>query len=422
LSDATGAPASLCIRDAAKVFRVDAPRPVRGDALQAILPDENASIVCAGGTVTGVGAGADAAVTLDATGCTVVPGFVDPHTHLPFYGWRGDEDAARLTGVRYESIHAEEGGIFRSVRMLADASDDDVLAFSEELARAMLAAGTTTFETKSGYGLSVDAELRQLRLARALAEHVPQRVVTTCLAAHAVPRNHTQGEWIGRAANDLLPRAVEDGLASACDLYVESIAFALEHAARLAQTAADLGLRMRVHADQLADNQTASFAARWGFATADHLNHSSLDAIGDLAEAATCAVLLPGATFTLRQTKKPEARAMIDAGAAVAIGTDLNPGTSPIHSMPFVMALACRLYGLRPLEALVAATANAAYALGLDDGTGTVSIGGPADLVVIDAPDFESVVYRPDHDWVAAVVCRGELVHIAPSARRRVTR
>lgn len=417
--EATG---SISIDNAAKVYRMDGPAPARGDALGSVLPDENVSIDCSEGRVRAVGEAGDTDVTLDATGWTVVPGFVDPHTHLPFYGWRGDEDAARLSGVRYESIHAEEGGIFRSVRLLAEASDDDVLSFSEDLARAMLRAGTTTFETKSGYGLSVDAELRQLRLARAVAERVPQRVLTTCLAAHAVPRGQTQGEWIGRAANELLPRAAEEGLASACDLYVESIAFALEHAARLAEAASDLGLRMRVHADQLADNQTGSFAARWGFATADHLNHSSQDAIGDLASSDTCAVLLPGATFTLRQSKKPEARAMIEAGAAVALGTDLNPGTSPIHSMPFVMALACRLYGLRPIEALAAATVNAAYALGLDDGTGTITAGGPGDLVVLGAPDFESLVYRPDHDWVAAVVCRGELVHLASWAEERVAR
>jgi imidazolonepropionase len=401
---------------------MEGPAPLRGESFGAILPDESVSIVCAGGRVESVGEGEDTDVTFDASGCTVVPGFVDPHTHLPFYGWRGDEDAARLSGVRYESIHAEEGGIFRSVRLLAEAPDEDVLAFSEGLARAMLAAGTTTFETKSGYGLTVDAELRQLRLARALSERIPQRVVTTCLAAHAIPRGQTQGEWIGRAANELLPRVAEEGLASACDLYVESIAFALEHAARLSEAASELGLRMRVHADQLADNQTASFAARWGFATADHLNHSSLDAIGDLASSDTCAVLLPGATFTLRQAKRPEARAMIEAGAAVALGTDLNPGTSPVHSMPFVIALACRLYGLRPMEALVAATVNAAYALGLSDGTGSIVAGGPADLVVIGAPDFESVVYRPDHDWVAAVVCGGELVHVAPWAEERVRR
>ena len=413
----------LVLRGAARVYRCGDGVPLRGQALAELAPDEGTSVSCTNGVVEAIGAGASAAATasFDATGCCVVPGFVDCHTHLPFYGWRGDEDAARLSGVRYESIHQDEGGIYRSARLLAEASDENVLDFSAGLAASMLAAGTTTFETKSGYGLSVAAELRQLRLARALAERVPQRVVTTCLAAHAVPHDKSAGEWVGEAANELLPQAAAEGLAGACDLYVESIAFALEHAARLSEVATGLGWRMRVHADQLTDNQTASFAARWGFATADHLNHASPAAAGDLASSDTVAVLLPGATFTLRQTQKPPARMLIDEGAIVALGTDLNPGTSPIHSMPFVMALACRLYGLRPIEALAAATVNAAFALGLGDGAGTIRVGTRADLVVLDAPDFESIVYRPDRDWVAAVVCDGRLVHVAPWARDRLS-
>jgi imidazolonepropionase len=359
-------------------------------------------------------------VTIDGSGCTVVAGFVDPHTHLPFYGWRADEDAARLSGVRYEALHSEEGGIYRSARMLANASDEEVLDFSQKLARSMLAHGTTTFETKSGYGLSVEAELRQLRLARRLADSVPQTVVTTCLAAHAIPHGKSAGEWVGEAAEQLLPAAADEGLASACDLYVESIAFALEHAARLSSAADDLGLRMRVHADQLEDGQAGAFAARWGFRSADHLNHTSVDAAGDLAASDTAAVLLPGATFTLRQAKKPLARDLIDKGAIVALGSDLNPGTSPIHSMPFVMALACRLYGLRPFEALAAATVNAAYVVGLDNEVGRLQPGYRADMVLLEAPSFEEVTYRPDHDPVAVVICGGEIVHVAESARGRI--
>jgi imidazolonepropionase len=304
--------------------------------------------------------------------------------------------------------------------MLANASDEEVLDFSQKLARSMLAHGTTTFETKSGYGLSVEAELRQLRLARRLADSVPQTVVTTCLAAHAIPHGKSAGEWVGEAAEQLLPAAADEGLASACDLYVESIAFALEHAARLSSAADDLGLRMRVHADQLEDGQAGAFAARWGFRSADHLNHTSVDAAGDLAASDTAAVLLPGATFTLRQAKKPLARDLIDKGAIVALGSDLNPGTSPIHSMPFVMALACRLYGLRPFEALAAATVNAAYVVGLDNEVGRLQPGYRADMVLLEAPSFEEVTYRPDHDPVAVVICGGEIVHVAESARGRI--
>jgi imidazolonepropionase len=358
----------------------------------------------------------------EAEGCTVVPGFVDPHTHLPFYGWRADEDGARLSGVRYETIHSEEGGIFRSARLLAGADDDDVVSFAVREAEAMLRHGTTTFEMKSGYGLSVEAELRQLRLARRAAESVQQRTVTTCLAAHAIPKGKSQGEWVGEVARDLLPVAAEEGLADACDIYVESIAFALEHAARLGETAASLGLAMRVHADQLADNQTASFATRWGFRSADHLNHTPPEGVGDLAESDTAAVLLPGATFTLRQTKKPPARDLVDAGALVALGSDFNPGTSPISSMPFVIALACRTYGLRPLEALAAATVNAAHVLGLGTEVGQLRPGYRGDAVILDAPSFDHLTYRPDADLVAAVICEGRPVYVAPRAERRITK
>ncbi|MFN2593294.1 MAG: imidazolonepropionase [Actinomycetota bacterium] len=392
---------------------------MRGPAAFAELaPHESSGLLIDDGVVAAVGDIVSEDDRFDASGCTVVPGFVDCHTHVPFFGWRADEDAARLAGVRYETLHQEEGGIFRSARMLAEASDDQVLAFSADLAGQMLQCGTTTFETKSGYGLSVDAELRQLRLAKQLAERVPQRVVSTCLAAHAIPKGTSAGEWIGIAATELLPHAVEEDLCTACDLYVEQIAFALEHAARLEHACKDLGLRMRVHADQLDDNQTGAFAARWGFATADHLNHTSIAAVGDLAASDTVAVLLPGATFTLRQNKKPPARDLIESGAVVALGTDLNPGTSPIHSMPFVIALACRIYGLRPIEALAAATVNAASALGID--AGTIAVGKRADVVILNTASFEHVPYRPDSDLVAAVVCGGELAYVAPTATDRL--
>lgn len=412
---------SLLLKDADSVVTLEGAAPVRGASFADIEVRPGGSISCADGRIVGVGPPAEGTDSVfDATGCTVIPGLIDCHTHLPFFGWRADEDAARLSGVRYEDIHGRSGGIFRSAQLLAGAQDRQVIAFSSRLALQMLRAGTTTFETKSGYGLSVEAELRQLRLARELATKVPQRVTATCLAAHAVPEGKDQGQWIGEAANDLIPVAAAEGLCSAVDVYVESIAFALEHAARLAEAAKAHGLSMRVHADQLADNQTASFAARWNFRSADHLNHSSLDAIDDLAAGETAAVLLPGATFTLRQAAKPQARAMIEAGAIVALGTDLNPGTSPIGSLPLAMALACRLYSLSPIEALAAATVNAAYVLGLESEVGRIEPGLGADLVILDAPSFEHLVYRPDGDHVVAVVIAGEIAYLRPGSEPRL--
>lgn len=411
---------SLLVSGAGCLITMAGDGPLRGAALNAPETISGGSVLCSGDRFVSPGQ-APAEVEFDASGCTVVPGFVDPHTHLPFYGWRADEDSARLSGVRYETLHREEGGIFRSRRLLAETSDEEVLSFGERLAGEMLRSGTTTFEMKSGYGLSVDAELRQLRLAARLAERIPQKVVSTCLAAHAVPDGKTQGAWVGEVSDVLLPRVVAEGLASACDIYVESIAFALEHAARLSTAAQALGLTMRVHADQLADNQTASFATRWDFRSADHLNHTSREGVADLAGSDTAAVLLPGATFTLRQTKKPPVEDLVQSGAIVALGSDLNPGTSPIRSMPFVIALACRLYGMRPLEALVAATVNSAWVLGLEDEVGRIQDGHRADLVVLDMPSPDHLAYRPDHDHVLAVVCAGELVYVAEGAERRVT-
>jgi imidazolonepropionase len=411
---------SLVISNAGQIVTLDGSGPLRGDSLRSVTAATRASVGIQNGSIESVGRASGGDSEFDASGCTVVPGFVDCHTHLPFFGWRADEDAARLSGIRYETLHREEGGIFRSARLLAEATDADILDFSLDLAGQMLRSGTTSFETKSGYGLSVEAELRQLRLAGRLAAAVPQTVVSTCLAAHAVPKGTSAGQWAGEAANELLPVVASEGLATSVDVYVESIAFALEHAARLNEAAKPLGLGMRIHADQLEDGQGGSFAARWDFVSADHLNHTSLPAVGDIAASDTAAVLLPGATFTLRQSKKPPARNLIEEGALVALGSDLNPGTSPIASMPFVMSLACRLYGLRPLEALAAATVNSAHVCGLGDSVGRLAPGYRADLVVLDVPAFEHVCYRPDHDAVLAVICGGEVVHVAPGAEGRL--
>ena len=411
---------TLVLEEAAQVVPLKGEGPLRGRALAEIEPLIGASLLCSGDRIV-ESLGQEPEIAIDARGCTVVPGFVDCHTHLPFYGWRGDEDAARLAGVRYEALHQSDGGIFRSARLLAEAADDEILDFSSALAAEMLACGTTSFETKSGYGLSVGGELRQLALAGRLAAEVPQNVVLTCLAAHAVPPGCSADEWVEIAAEDLLPRASREAPLAACDLYVESIAFGVDHAERLARAAAELGLGMRVHADQLSDGGGARRAAELGFVSADHLNFTSPRGVRQLARSDTAAVLLPGATFTLRQETKPPARALADAGAILALGTDLNPGTSPLISMPFVMTLACRLYGLSPIEALAAATVNSAHVLGLAD-VGRLVPGYRADLVLLDVPSFDQALYRPDVNAVLAVVAGGELVHLAARAEHRVTK
>jgi imidazolonepropionase len=342
-------------------------------------------------------------------GCTIAPGFVDCHTHLPFVGWRDDEFEARLGGVSYRDLHGE-GGIARSATQLAAASDDEVLAFCRPLVREMVDHGTTAIELKTGYGLSVEAELRQARLARRLAEAAPQTCTVTLLACHAVPRGMERSTWVRLACEELIPAAAAEGLADAVDVYVEDIAFSLEDLSAVAEAAAAHGLALRCHADQLGPSGAAEAAVALGARSADHLNHVSPNGIAALGAApATVATLLPASTLFLRGMP-PDVRGLVGAGAAVAIATDCNPGTSPTVSMPEVVALACSLYRLTPLEALAAATANPAWVLGLGATHGTLAPGRRADLLILDAEAFRQVPYRPGHNPVQRTYIGGRRV------------
>jgi imidazolonepropionase len=345
----------------------------------------------------------------------LVPGFVDPHVHLPFVGWRADEFEARLAGRSYRDVHGADGGIFRSSRMLAEADDEDVLTFSAALAADMLATGTTALELKTGYGLSVDAELRQARLARTLSERIPQTCRVTLLACHAVPRGVDRAAWVRTACDELIPTAAADGLVDQVDIYVEDIAFDLDDLGRVAEAAGTAGLPLRVHADQLGDTGAAAAAVRLGARSADHLNHCNAEGVAALgASERTAAVLLPASTFFLGATPPP-VDALRSAGAAIALATDCNPGTSPVSSIPEAIAIACAAYGLGPLEALTAATRNAAWVLGLESAHGVLAPGFRADVVLLDVPTFAHVPYRPGRNPVAATIVGGDLVAGDPS-------
>ena len=339
---------------------------------------------------------------------SIVPGFVDSHTHLPFVGWRADEFEARLGGVDYRSLHGE-GGIYRSARLFGEASDDEVLEFCRPLIAEMARHGTTTIEMKTGYGLSIASELRQARLARRLAEEAPQLCVVTLLACHAVPHDGLRSDWVVKVTGELIPAAAAEGLADAVDIYVEDIAFSVADLEAGASAAASAGLRLRCHVEQLSNMGAAAAAARLGAATADHLNHLDDDGIATLARSDTIAGLLPASTFVLG-SRPPPARALLEAGAAVSIASDLNPGTSPVLSMPEVIAMACAIYRLSPQEALVAATANAACALGVGERVGTLEVGKRADIVLLEAGPVE-VPYRPGHNPVRATVAGGTRVY-----------
>ncbi|MET0800227.1 MAG: imidazolonepropionase [Actinomycetota bacterium] len=378
----------------------------RGDGVGVAWDDD--------GTIVFVGAAAELpwqpSIGTPDRGC-LVPGFVDCHTHVPFIGWRADEFEARLRGVSYRALHGGDGGIFRSSRMFAEASDDEVLSFSRALLTEMLALGTTALELKTGYGLSVDQELRAARLARRLADDVPQTCTVTLLAAHAVPPGVARTEWVRTACTELIPEAARQGLADAVDVYVEDIAFSLDDLEAIAGTASAAGLAVRVHADQLGDSGAAAAAARLGARSADHLNHCSPEGVAALASGETVAGLLPASTFFLRGRPAPVA-ALREAGIPIALASDANPGTSPVVSMPEVIAMAAGVYEVPPLEALTATTLNPAWVLGLAGRLGTLEIGKRADVVLLEEPSFAQVPYRPGHVPVVATVVGG--VHREP--------
>ncbi|MGZ4171912.1 MAG: imidazolonepropionase [Solirubrobacteraceae bacterium] len=413
-------PPSLSITGAAQVLRPprDHLQHLRGDELAAQTL-EPGDVSARDGWITTLEADPIAEVTIDASGCAVLPGFVDCHTHLPFAGWRWDEYEQKLTGVPYEEIARRGGGITSSARALREASDDEVLAQSSALAREMLAAGTTTFECKSGYGLSREGEMRALVLARELEIQVAQATTSTALLAHAIPEGHTADSWM-RVVQEMMPEVVAAGSVTALDIFVESIAFGVEHLKLMGELASASGLALRTHVEQLSCLRSVPVAIAAGARSVDHLSQIHPDDIAPLGEARCAAVLLPGAEFLGAERRAP-ARAIIDAGAIFTLATDANPGTSPVFSMPVVIGLASRLYGLSAREALGACTLNAAWTLDLHHDRGSIEVGKRADLLVLDGP-AESVAYRFGHNPVAITVVGGEVIHVRDdAAAERIT-
>ena len=367
------------------------------------------SIAIADGRIAGFERDDGAAVRIDATGCAVIPGLVDCHTHLPFAGWRAEEYELKVTGVAYEEIARRGGGIAASARAFAQASDEEILAQARSLVAEMLACGTTAFEGKTGYGLSVDAEARAVRLGREL---VADRV--TGLFAHAVPDGYDADAWMDEV--DALAAAAD---IDALDIYVESVAFANEHLERLGAIAAREGVALRAHVEQFNANRSVPVALAAGARSVDHLACLHPDDIAPLAAAECAAVLLPGAEF-MSAERTPPARELADAGAICVLATDCNPGTSPIVSLPLIVGLAVRRYGWTALEALLACTLNAAWVLGLSGELGSLEVGKRADVVLLDEP-ISHVPYRFGRNPVCLVVRGGEIAWVRPDAAGRVS-
>jgi imidazolonepropionase len=317
-------------------------------------------------------------------GAWVTPGLVDCHTHLVFGGNRSGEFEQRLEGATYEEIAAAGGGILSTVRATRAASLDELIEASRPRLRALIAGGVTTVEIKSGYGLDVDGELKMLRAARMLGQSEPIRVERTLLALHALPPEFRERreEYVELAISTLLPAVTSEDLAGAVDAYCEGIGFTPEEVRAWFEAASDLGLKVKLHAEQLSNLHGAALAAEFQALSADHLEHVDEAGVRAMAEAGMTAVLLPGAYYALRETRPPPVSLLRRHGVPVAVATDCNPGTSPTLSPTLMMSMACTLFGLTPEEAVTGMTRNAARALGLQDEVGTISPGKAADLCV----------------------------------------
>ncbi len=348
---------------------------------------------------------------LDAGGGTVIPGFVDAHTHLPFAGFREDEFDRRLAGESYAEIAAGGGGIVATVAATRAASFDELLALTLQRLDRQLLAGTTTTEAKSGYGLELEAELKQLRVLREAAHRHPVEIAATAMPAHEVPPEwrHDPDGYVELIVARIHPAIAAQKLAEGVDVFCERGVFSPHQTRRVLADVHRYGWRVHLHADELSDLGGGKLAAELAAASASHLLHVSPEGIAALAQAGVVAVLLPGASFFLRERYAP-ARELVEAGVPVALATDCNPGSSPTESMPAIMALACLGARLSSEEALVAATVNSAAALGRAARIGTLEVGKQADLVVLDAPSPRHLVYHYGVNLVRHVVKAGRVV------------
>jgi imidazolonepropionase len=350
------------------------------------------------------------AEVVDAGGRVVLPGFVDAHTHLVFAGNRLDDFERRARGETYEQIAKAGGGIWSTVEKTRAASDVDLLAQAKKHAHWFLRCGTTTVEAKSGYGLTREDELKILRVMRRLNEETRLEIVPTFLGAHAVPREISADEYLDLVVNDMLPRVVSEKLAEFCDVFCEAGYFNIEQSKRILDAAKRLGLKLRIHADQLSSSGAAKLAAESKATTADHLEKTGEEGIAALRSAGVQPVLLPGSVYALGSTRYPRAREMIGAGLAVVIATDFNPGSSPTPSMPMILSLACTQMKMSPAEAITASAINAAYSLGRGEKIGSLEAGKLANFSVFDCEDYRELAYWFGVPQASSVYVQGERV------------
>jgi imidazolonepropionase len=350
--------------------------------------------------------------TVDLGGRCVTPGLIDPHTHVVYGGNRAQEWEMRLNGISYAEIARRGGGVTSTVRATRAARDTDLISGAERRLRRMCAEGMTTIEIKSGYGLDVETELRMLRVARGLERRFPITVRTTFLGAHTIPPEYKNNPdaYVTLICDEMLPRIAAEGLADAVDAFCETVAFNAEQTAQVFSAAAALGLRVKLHADQLSDGGGGELAARFGALSADHLEYTSASGVAALAAAGTVAIVLPGAYYFLRERQLPPIAALRAAGVPIAIATDCNPGTSPVVSLLLVMNFACTLFGFTPEQALRGATIEAARALDMHASHGSIEAGKVADLAVWDVEHPAELAYELGANPCYAVYKNGQRV------------
>jgi imidazolonepropionase len=414
--------AVLVIRGAAQLVCVSqqGERLKRGPAMRSLAALEDGAIILRDGRIDWVGPSAklpptspDAKV-IDATGKTVLPGFVDSHTHLVFAGSREDEFELRLEGRTYQEIAAQGGGIAATVRRVREAAKDDLKELARRRLQRLLRFGVTTVEVKSGYGLSPADERKCLEVVADLNDEGPWELVPTFLGAHAVPPEFRSDRdaYLRLLLDDMLPEVARCRLADFCDVFCETGVFSLDESERILTRAQKLGFRLKLHADELTPLGGAELAARLGAVSADHLLCITDAGIDALAAAGTIATLLPGTAFFLGMAAAP-ARKLIERGAAVALASDCNPGTCPTENLPLVGAMACTQMRMLPAEVVTALTLNAAAALGRADRLGSLEVGKQADLVICDVPNYRQLSYHFGVNHVWRVVKRGRVVYAA---------
>ncbi len=386
---------TLWIRNARQVVPVD----------EDFTVIEHGTVICSGDRIAWIGPDGDwpddlapgpGAREVDAGGGVVLPGLIDAHTHAVFAGSRAGEFARRLDGTTYEEILAEGGGILGTVRHTRVAELDELVAWARPRLEALHAGGVTTIEVKSGYGLDPDAELKMLRAVRELNRDDRWELLPTFLGAHAVPAEYRddRGAYLDLVVDGMLPAVVEEGLARYCDVFCEpGLAFDVEESRRVLVRARELGLGRKIHADQLSSGGGAALAAEVGAVSAEHLEHPSAAGVSAMAASGTVAVLLPGADYFLRSETHPPIQTFREHGVAMALSTDMNPGSSPTTNLLLMASLACVRWRMTVSEALAGVTTHAAHALGLGDDRGRLAPGLRADIAVFDVPDHRDLAY-----------------------------